>query len=58
MGKAIMAFVLLFALFFVGIELFRKLSGKEKWVLTKTVAYSIVCAVLAIVALTVIVLLF
>lgn len=58
MVKAIFAFVVLFVLIFSGIELFRKMSGKEKWALTKTVTYSIVCAVLAILVLSLIVLFF
>jgi hypothetical protein len=58
MIKMLVSFLSLFAIFFFGIEIFRKLSGKEKWVLTKTLGYSIVCAVLTILALTAVVLVF
>lgn len=58
MIKALFAFVVLFASVYFGIELFRKMTGKQKWALTKTVAYSIVCAVLALAALTAIVIFF
>lgn len=58
MIKALLAFVVLFTLVYFGIELFRKMTGKQKWALTKTVTYSIVCGVLALLALTAIVVLF
>ena len=58
MIKVLIFFLLLFALFFLGINTVRKLSGKEKWQLTKTLGYSIVCAVLTISVLISIVLIF
>jgi hypothetical protein len=56
--KIILGFMLLFAGFFGGIQAFRSLNGKEKWALTKLIAYSIMCAVLATATLTIFVLLF
>jgi divalent metal cation (Fe/Co/Zn/Cd) transporter len=51
MIKIVLGFMLVFAGFFVGIQAFRNLSGKEKWALTKLIAYSILCAVLTTAAL-------
>jgi divalent metal cation (Fe/Co/Zn/Cd) transporter len=51
--KIILGFLIVFAGFFIGIAAFRNLSGKEKWQLTKLVIYSIICAVLTTLALTV-----
>jgi hypothetical protein len=58
MIKIILGFILMFTAFFVGIQAFRGLTGKEKWQFTKLVSYSIMCAVLATVTLTVFVLVF
>lgn len=58
MIKVLLFFLLIFALFFLGINTIRKLSGKEKWELTKTLGYSIVCAVLTMTVLLSIVLIF
>lgn len=52
MTKLLFVFVLVFSLFFFGITAFRTLTGKEKWALTKLVAYSILCAVLTVIALS------
>jgi hypothetical protein len=49
---------LVFLIFFFGIKMFTQLSGKEKWVLTKLLAYSMVCAIITIVFLVSIVVLF
>ena len=51
MVKMIIAFLLLFVIFYTGIEIVRKLTGKEKWVLTKTLLYSILCSSLAVMTL-------
>jgi len=56
--KIVFGFMCMFAGFFVGIQAFRSLSGKEKWQLTKIIAYSIMCAVLATVTLVLFVILF
>jgi len=58
MIKILLGFAVFFALFFYGINFLRHLSGKDRWALTKTVIYSIICTVLTIVALTSIVILF
>jgi divalent metal cation (Fe/Co/Zn/Cd) transporter len=56
--KIIVGFIVVFAGFFVGIQAFRGLTGREKWQLTKLLAYSIMCALLTTVALTAFVLVF
>ena len=58
MVKMIIAFISLFLLFFFGIDLFRRFTRKEKISLTKWLGYSTLCSLLAIVAATLIVLLF
>jgi hypothetical protein len=58
MIKIILGFLLVFAAFFIGIKTVREMTGKEKWALTKLIAYSIICAVLTTVTLIVFVLTF
>jgi hypothetical protein len=58
MIKMLMTFVFLFVIFFTGIELFRKMTGKEKWEVAKTTIYSVSVALLVIVFLTLVVVLF
>jgi divalent metal cation (Fe/Co/Zn/Cd) transporter len=58
MAKMIIAFISLFLIFFFGIDIFRKMTGKEKISLTKWLGYSMLCTLLAVVAATLIVLLF
>ena len=58
MFKVILAFIIVFGLFFIGIKTARSMSGKEGWALTKLIAYSIICAVLTIAALVGFVLIF
>lgn len=58
MMKMIMAFVFLFIIFYTGIEIFRKLTGKEKWEIAKTVSYSVAISLAVIVFLVVLVVLF
>ncbi len=41
-----------------GITAWRNMSGKEKWTLTKSVSYSIIVALLAVLVMTLIVILF
>ena len=53
-----LVFGILFAVFYFGIPVFRKLKGKEKWDLTKTFLFSMLCSLLAVVAMVVIVVLF
>jgi hypothetical protein len=58
MFKMILAFVLLFAAFFIGITALTKTSKSDKRELLKIAGYSIVCSLLTFVVLTLIVLLF
>ena len=58
MIKMLIAFVSLFIILFTGIELFRKMTGKEKWEVAKTTIYSVSIALLVIVLLTIFVVLF
>jgi hypothetical protein len=58
MIRMILIFGILFSCFFFGIPAFRALTGKEKWELTKTVLYSTMCSLLAIVVMTLIVITF
>jgi hypothetical protein len=58
MIKIAIMFMLVFAMFFLGIRTVMSLSGKEKLHTVKLVAYSILCAFLSIGLLTAFVLLF
>ena len=53
-----LVFAILFAGFYFGIPAFRKLKGVEKWDLTKTVLYSMICSSLAVGVMVLIVVLF
>lgn len=48
MIRILAVFVFLTVITGVGIHLFRQLTGAERWQLTKTLAYSIMCSVIAI----------
>lgn len=58
MIRVYLAFFVLTALFWFGISAFRKTTGKEKWQLTKTIFYSIICSILALIVMFSIVILF
>ena len=58
MVKMIIAFISLFLIFFFGIDIFRKLTRKEKISLTKWLGYSISCTLLTTLLVATIVLLF
>jgi hypothetical protein len=58
MIKVFLFFVLIFALFFLGIKTIRNITGKEALALTKIVGYSIVCAILTVAVLISIVVIF
>jgi hypothetical protein len=58
MIKVLLFFVLIFALFFLGIKTIRNLTGKEALALTKIVGYSIICAILTVAVLISIVVIF
>jgi hypothetical protein len=53
-----LVFGILFAAFYFGIPAFRKLKGAEKWDLTKTFIYSMMCSLLAVSVMVIIVVLF
>ena len=53
-----LAFAIFAVLIHFGITAWRNLNGKEQWTLTKSIAYSILVSLLAVLAMTVIVILF
>ena len=53
-----LAFAILAVLIHFGITAWRNLNGKERWTLTKSVTYSILVSLLAVLAMTLIVILF
>jgi uncharacterized protein HemY len=58
MIKVLFAFVLLFAVFYAGITLARKMTGKEALALTKIAGYSILSSLLTLAVLISIVVIF
>lgn len=58
MIRIIIAFLFIFGMFYFGIDAFRHMTGREKWDLTKTVTYSIICTVLTVITLSIIVIAF
>lgn len=58
MIRVLFAFVLLFAVFYTGITLARKMTGKDALALTKILGYSILSSLLTIAVLVSIVILF
>jgi hypothetical protein len=53
-----LAFAILAVLIHLGITTWRKMEDKEQWTLTKSIAYSILVSLLAVLAMTAIVILF
>jgi hypothetical protein len=53
-----LAFAVFAVLIHFGITAWRNLNGKERWALTKSIAYSILVALLAVLVMSVIVILF
>ena len=53
-----LVFAVLAGLIHLGITTWRRMEGKERWTLTKTAFYSILVSLLAMLAMTVIVVLF
>jgi hypothetical protein len=51
-------FAILAVVIHLGITAWRNMTGKERWTLTKSVTYSIIVALLAVLVMTVIVILF
>jgi hypothetical protein len=58
MIRVILAFAILAALIHFGITGWQSMTGKERWSLTKSISYSIIVALLAIVVMMFIVVLF
>ena len=58
MVKILLAFVVIFVLFFLGIKVIGNMPGRSVIALTKIVAYSIICSLLTIAVLVGIVILF
>jgi hypothetical protein len=58
MIRFLFVFVVLAVLIHFGIMAWQKMSGSERWTLTKTAIYSILVALLAIVAMMFLVVLF
>ena len=58
MIKLWLAFIIFAVLIHFGITAWRNMEGKERWTLTKSVTYSIIVALLAVLVMTVIVILF
>ena len=58
MIRALLLFLVLFAIFFLGIKGFITLTGKEKLELTKILVYSILCSIVAMLFIVALVVLF
>jgi hypothetical protein len=58
MIKLILSFLILFGIFYMGIEIFRMMTGKEKWEMIKTICYSLAISAAVVVSLTILVVLF
>ena len=58
MIKMLTSFMFLFGIFYMGIEIFRMMTGKEKWEMVKTISYSLAISLAVIVCLTILVVLF
>ncbi len=58
MARMIVVWFILTVAVGAGIAAWRQLSGKEQWQLTKTVAYATMCSLVAVVALSFIVVMF
>lgn len=58
MIRSLVAFIFLFAFFYCGIIAWRCATNNHKWQLTKDIAYSIMCAGLTLLVLSIIYILF
>jgi hypothetical protein len=58
MIRFVFVFAILAALIHFGIQAWQKMTGKDRWSLTKTAIYSIIVALLAIVVMMFLVVLF
>ena len=53
-----LAFAILAVLIHFGLTAWRNMSGKERWTLTKSISYSIIVSLLAVMVMTLIVVVF
>lgn len=53
-----LTFLIIFGMFFFGIDYFRLMTGRRRWEILKTAAYSLGCAALTVIVLFGIVILF
>ena len=58
MARMILVWLILTVAIGAGIAAWRQLSGKEQWQLTKYIAYATMCSLVAVVALSFIVVMF
>ena len=58
MIKIVLIFAVVFFVIFFGLDILRRLSGLEKWKLTKMLGYATLCSVITLAALSALVLLF
>lgn len=58
MIKMISVFLFLFVAFYMSIEVFRMMTGKERWEIAKTISYSMAISLFVIAFLTVLVVVF
>jgi hypothetical protein len=58
MTKMLLTFIALTVIIALGFQVFQSMSLKEKWSVVKTVGYSALCAAIAVVILSVVVILF
>jgi hypothetical protein len=58
MIRMILAWAILSVAIGAGVHFWRQATGKEKWQLSKTIAYAIMCSLVAVTLLTAFVILF
>lgn len=58
MARMILVWLILTVAIGAGIAAWRQLSGKEQWQLTKYIAYATMCSLVAVVALSFVVVMF
>jgi len=58
MIKMLGVFLILFGIFYMGIEIFRMMTGKERWQFAKTLSYSLAISLVVVFFLVGIVVLF
>jgi hypothetical protein len=58
MIRILLAFLVVFGMFFFGINAVREMTGRDRWALTKLLTYSLACAILTSATLIMLVILF